>query len=53
MVELTTEEKARLARNAYQRKWRAEHREKVKEIQMRYWERKAAEEERKVKDAKD
>lgn len=31
------------ARNAYLRKWRAEHPDKVKEYDNRYWEKKAAE----------
>ncbi len=29
------------ARRAYQRKWRKEHPEKIKEIQNRYWAKKA------------
>lgn len=36
-------EKAREARNAYQRKWNREHPDKVREHQRRYWEKKAAE----------
>ena len=32
-------EQARLARNAYQREWRAKNRDKVKEINLRYWAR--------------
>lgn len=37
-------EAARLARNAYKRRWAREHPEKVKEACRRYWERKAAQE---------
>lgn len=35
-------ETARAARNEYYRRWRAEHPEKVRAIQARYWARKAA-----------
>jgi hypothetical protein len=31
------------ARRAYKRKWNAAHKDKVKEYQKKYWERKAAE----------
>ena len=37
---------ARAARNAYKRRWAAENPEKVKAYQSKYWERKAAEQER-------
>ena len=37
-------EAARLARNAYKRKWAAENPDKVKAACRRYWERKAAQE---------
>lgn len=37
-------EAARLARNAYKRRWAKEHPDKVKEACRRYWERKAAQE---------
>ena len=46
-------DKAREARNAYQREWNRKNREKVREHQRRYWERKAAEleaEERKAEE---
>lgn len=33
---------AKEVRNAYHRKWRAEHKAKVSEYNSRYWERKAA-----------
>mgnify|MGYP003571275871 CR=1 FL=1 len=32
-------EKARLARNAYQREWRRKNKEKVREINERYWQK--------------
>ena len=35
-----TQEKARQARNLYYRKWRAANKEKVKEINARYWAKK-------------
>lgn len=38
-----TQEKARQARNLYYRKWRAANKEKVKEINARYWAKKLAE----------
>lgn len=34
-------DEAKAARDAYRKKWRAEHPEKVKEYNRRYWERKA------------
>ena len=34
-------EDARLKRNAYQRRWRAQNKKKVAEINERYWERQA------------
>jgi hypothetical protein len=37
-------EKARQARNAYHREWRAKNKEKVKEINARYWANRAAKE---------
>ena len=37
MAELTLEEKARIAKNEYQRKWRREHRTSVKEYNLRQW----------------
>ena len=36
-------ENAKAAKNAYARAWRAKNRDKVREINARYWERKAAE----------
>ena len=44
MSEVDLTEKARLARNAYQREYRAKNKGKIKEINARYWERKAAQE---------
>lgn len=38
------QEKARELRNEYQRNWRKENQEKIKEYNQRYWERKAKEE---------
>ena len=35
-------EAAKEARRAYRRKWNRENKDKVKEAQRRYWERKAA-----------
>lgn len=35
-------EKAKEARRAYKRKWAAEHPEKTREYQARYWEKRAA-----------
>lgn len=35
-------EQARLARNAYQRSYRKQNRDKIREINARYWQRKAA-----------
>lgn len=43
----TDQEKARQARNAYHRAWRANHREKVREINQRYWLNRAKKEETK------
>ncbi len=36
------DEAAKAARAAYMRKWRAENRERLKQYQQRYWEKKAA-----------
>ena len=36
-------EQAKEARRAYQKKWRAANRDKVKATQQRHWEKKAAE----------
>ena len=36
-------EQAKEARRAYQRMWRANNRDKVRAIQQRHWEKKAAE----------
>lgn len=36
-------EKAREERNRYHREWRAKNKEKVKEINRRYWQKKAKE----------
>ena len=38
----TLSDKARELHNAYQRKWRRKNPEKLKEYNMRYWEKKAA-----------
>ncbi len=38
-------EKARLKRNAYMREWRRKNKDKVREYQENYWERKAKEDE--------
>lgn len=35
------EQQAREARNAYMRAWRAKNKDKTKEAQKRYWEKKA------------
>ena len=40
---MTMTEEARMARNEYARKWRAEHKENVKRINQRFWEKKARE----------
>lgn len=40
---------AREARNAYRRKWAAEHPDKVREWQVRYWNKKAAQAEAEAK----
>lgn len=37
------EQQAREARNAYMRAWRAKNKDKTKEAQKRYWEKKANE----------
>ena len=44
--ELTTKEKARLMKNAYQREWARKNPDKVKAQQERYWQKKAAAKER-------
>ena len=41
MKNLNLTEEARQARNAYQRKYRKENRDKIREIENRYWENKA------------
>ncbi len=38
--ELTLEQKARIARAEYQRKWRQKNRDKEREYHQRYWARK-------------
>jgi hypothetical protein len=35
------EDRAKMARNEYSKKWRARNKEKVKEINARYWRKKA------------
>ena len=35
-------EKARAARNQYVREWRANHKDRVRETNRKYWERRAA-----------
>ncbi|WP_175615831.1 hypothetical protein [Piscibacillus halophilus] len=40
---MTTEEKIKLAKREYQRKWRKQNKEKVKQYQKNYWLRKAEE----------
>lgn len=35
--ELTREEKAKIAKNEYQRKWRKEHRDRVREYLITQW----------------
>lgn len=42
MNEKEMSNEARQVRNAYQRKWRANNKDKVAEINRRYWERKAS-----------
>ena len=42
-VKNNTTERARQARNAYQREWRKKNPDKVKEIQLRHWAKKALE----------
>lgn len=42
MVELTLEERARAERREYFRQWRAKNKDKVKENNRRYWEKRAA-----------
>ena len=39
--ELTTKEKARLMKNAYQREWARKNPDKVKAYQANYWQKKA------------
>lgn len=41
---MTMTEQAREAKREYMRKWRRENKDKVKQHQARYWERKAQEE---------
>ena len=38
----TAADAAKEARRAYKRKWNAEHKDKVKQYQQKYWERRAA-----------
>ena len=38
---MTIEERAREERRAYYRQWRAKHRDKVRESNRKYWERRA------------
>ena len=40
---MTMSEQAKQARRAYQAKWRAENRDKIREHERRYWEKKARE----------
>ena len=42
MVEMTLEERAREERREYFRQWRAKNKDKVKENNRRYWEKRAA-----------
>ncbi|MBQ8075622.1 MAG: hypothetical protein IJ237_06520 [Oscillospiraceae bacterium] len=44
MNEVDMMEKIRQARNKYQREWRAKHPDKVRAINMRYWQKKVMEE---------
>lgn len=45
------QEAARKARNQYHREWRAKNKEKVKEINARYWAKRAAQMERNEQEA--
>lgn len=47
-TKLTT--KANAARNAYAKAWRAKNKDKIREANRRYWERKAAELEQEEKE---
>ena len=42
----TMSEEAKQAKREYERKWRAENRERVRAIRTRYWEKRAQEERR-------
>lgn len=42
MAEMTLEERAREERREYYRQWRAKNQDKVREINRRYWEKRAA-----------
>ena len=42
MAELTLEERAKEERREYFRQWRAKNKDKVRENNRRYWERRAA-----------
>ena len=42
MAELTLEERAKEERREYFRQWRAKNRDKVRESNRRYWEKRAA-----------
>lgn len=42
MAEATLEEKAKEERREYFRKWRAKNKDKIRESNRRYWERRAA-----------
>ena len=44
-------DKAKEARRAYKRKWQRENRDKVKEYQTRYWNKKAEQAEQAERDA--
>ena len=44
-------DKAKEARRAYKRKWQRENRDKVKEYQTRYWNKKAEQAEAEKRDA--
>lgn len=35
--QLTLEQKARLAHNEYNRKWRKEHKDKLREYELKHW----------------
>lgn len=45
-------DKAKEARRAYKRKWQRENRDKVKEYQTRYWNKKAEQQEQAENDAR-